>query len=77
MGIYSLYTVIDHLQQVPKWTRLELSSGLEILQMLAQYSELRNIIPRLGMEQLPQEDSNVVSCTGWLESYLKKSVSAT
>lgn len=71
-----LYPAIDPLQSSSKMTTPGIIGerhyriSQEIRQTLAQYSELKDIISMLGMEQLSQEDRNVVARARRLERFL-------
>lgn len=71
-----LYPAIDPLQSNSKMATPGIIGerhyhiSQEIRQTLAQYSELKDIISMLGMEQLSQEDRNVVARARRLERFL-------
>ena len=71
-----LYPAIDPLQSSSKMAtpsvigKRHYRLAQEIRQTLAQYSELKDIISMLGMEQLSQEDRNVVARARRLERFL-------
>jgi len=71
-----LYPAIDPLQSSSKMatpgiiTQRHYELAQEIRRTLAQYSELKDIIAMLGLEQLSQEDRNVVARARRLERYL-------
>ena len=71
-----LYPAIDPLQSSSKMATPGIIGerhyriSQEIRQTLAQYSELKDIISMLGMEQLSQEDRNVVARARRLERFL-------
>lgn len=71
-----LYPAIDPLQSSSKMATPGIIGerhyriSQEIRQTLAQYSELKDIISMLGMEQLSQEDRNVVARARHLERFL-------
>ena len=71
-----LYPAIDPLQSNSKMATPGIIGekhyrlAQEIRQMLAQYSELKDIISMLGLEQLSPEDRNVVTRARLLERFL-------
>ena len=71
-----LYPAIDPLQSNSKMAtpgvigERHYRLAQEIRQTLAQYSELKDIISMLGLEQLSQEDRNVVARARRLERFL-------
>ncbi|MDQ1285687.1 MAG: F-type H+/Na+-transporting ATPase subunit beta [Thermodesulfobacteriota bacterium] len=71
-----LYPAIDPLQSSSKMAtpgiigKRHYSLAQEIRQTLAQYSELKDIIAMLGLEQLSQEDRNIVARARRLERFL-------
>lgn len=78
-----LYPAIDPLQSSSKMATPGIIGerhyllAQEIRKTLAQYSELKDIIAMLGLEQLSQEDRNVVARARRLERFLTQPFSVT